>query len=134
MGTSHCSLIKDRLYNFRNTGKPDPTMDSTLLTALRARCPNNTTINNTVNLDQNPLSSMTVDNSYYKQIVMRRGILQIDQDLGLDPRSKSTVEAIAKGFNFNVKFGEAMVKLGAVQVLTDKQGQIRRSCRAINKP
>lgn len=108
-------------------------MDSSILTALRARCPQNSTIDNSINLDQNPLSAMTVDNSYYKQIVMHRGILQIDQDLALDPLTKSTVDAIAKGFNFNVKFGEAMVKLGAVQVLTGYQGQIRRSCRAINK-
>ncbi|KAL8501135.1 hypothetical protein ACS0TY_020630 [Phlomoides rotata] len=132
VGISHCSLIKDRLYNFRNTRKADPNMDSSLLIALRARCPQNSSVDNSVNLDQNPLSSMTVDNSYYKQIVMRRGILQIDQDLALDPLSKYTVDAIAKGFNFNVKFGEAMIKLGAVQVLTNTQGQIRRSCRAIN--
>ena len=134
VGATHCSLIQDRLYNFRGTGKPDPNMEATLLTALRARCPQNTKVDNEVNLDQNPLSSMVVDNSYYKQIVKKRGILQIDQDLALDPLSKTTVEAIASGFNFNEKFGQAMIKLGGVQVLTGTQGQIRRSCRAVNKP
>ncbi|KAI3450723.1 hypothetical protein Pfo_007388 [Paulownia fortunei] len=134
VGVTHCSLIQDRLYNFQNTGKPDPTMDSTLLTALRQRCPQNASVDNTVNLDQNPLSSMTVDNSYYRQIVLNRGILQIDQELALDPLSKSTVAAIANGFDFSTRFGLAMIKLGTVQVLTGKQGEIRHSCRATNKP
>ncbi|KAL0460042.1 UNVERIFIED_CONTAM: Peroxidase 60 [Sesamum latifolium] len=128
------AVALDRLYNFQKTGKPDPTMDSTLLTALRARCPQNTTVDNTANLDQNPLSSMTVDNSYYRQIILHRGILQIDQELALDPLSKQTVTAIANGFDFSTRFGQAMIKLGAVQVLTGKQGEIRRSCRATNKP
>ncbi|XP_057806491.1 peroxidase 60-like [Salvia miltiorrhiza] len=135
VGVTHCSLIQSRLYNFGGTGQADPNMDAALVAALRARCPQNATkVDNTVNLDQNPLSSMVVDNSYYKQIVKKRGILQIDQDLALDPLSRSTVAAIASGFDFNARFGEAMIKLGAVQVLTGKQGQIRRSCRAINKP
>ncbi|KAL8057846.1 hypothetical protein ABFX02_04G209900 [Erythranthe guttata] len=136
VGITHCSLFRDRLYNFKNTGKPDPNMDSGLLTSLRQRCPRNNTsgVDNTVNLDQNPLSSLTVDNSYYRQIVSKRGILQIDQDLALDPITKPTVSAIANGFDFSTKFGQAMVKLGSIQVLTGKQGEIRRSCRAINKP
>ncbi|KAK6163526.1 hypothetical protein DH2020_000390 [Rehmannia glutinosa] len=134
VGVTHCSLIMDRLYNFQNTGKPDPTMDSSLLTTLRQRCPQNASVDNTVNLDQNPLSSMTVDNSYYRQIVMNRGILKFDQELALDPLSKPTVGAIANGFDFSTRFGQAMIKLGAVDVLTGKQGEIRSSCRTINKP
>ncbi|PIN20733.1 Peroxidase [Handroanthus impetiginosus] len=133
VGVAHCPLFQDRLYNFQNTGKPDPTMDPKLLASLRARCPQNANVNNTVNLDQNPFSSMTVDNSYYRQIVLNRGILQIDQELALDPLSKSTVAAIANGFDFSKKFGEAMIKLGGVEVLTGDQGEIRSSCRAVNK-
>ncbi|KAL7154097.1 hypothetical protein ABFS83_04G211900 [Erythranthe nasuta] len=136
VGITHCSLFRDRLYNFKNTGKPDPNMDLDLLTSLRQRCPQNNTngVDNSVNLDQNSLSSLTVDNSYYRQIVSKRGILQIDQDLALDPITKPTVSAIANGFDFSTKFGQAMVKLGSIQVLTGKEGEIRRSCRAINKP
>ncbi|KAL1557607.1 peroxidase [Salvia divinorum] len=133
VGATHCSLIMDRLYNFRGTGKPDPSMDVTLRMTLVVRCPPNAKVDNNVNLDQNSTSSMVVDNSYYKQIVKRRGILQIDQDLALDPLSKPTVEAIASGSDFNARFGQAMVKLGGVQVLTGTQGEIRHSCRAVNK-
>lgn len=134
VGVTKCSLIQDRLYNFKGTGKADPSMDAVLLGSLRVRCPQNAKVDNSVNLDQNSLSSMVVDNSYYRQIVMHRGILQIDQDLALDKLSRSTVEAIASGVDFNKRFGDAMIKLGTVQVLTGKQGQIRSSCRAVNNP
>lgn len=132
VGVAHCSLFKDRLYNFKNTKNPDPTMDKALLTFLRIRCPQNSTVDNTANLDQNPLSSLVVDNSYYRQISIRRGVLQIDQELALDPLTQKSVNGIANGFDFKKKFGEAMVKLGRVEVLTGANGQIRKSCRAVN--
>nr|XP_043613987.1 peroxidase 60-like [Erigeron canadensis] len=133
IGIAHCSLFKDRLYNFKNTGKPDPTMDLFLLSSLRRTCSQNATVDRTANLDQNPSSSSVVDKSYYSQIMMRRGVLKFDQDLASDPLSKFTVAAIASSWDFNTKFGKAMVKMGAIQVLTGTQGQIRKSCRAINR-
>nr|XP_043623948.1 peroxidase 60 [Erigeron canadensis] len=134
IGIAHCSLFQDRLYNFQNTGKPDPTMDSTLLWSLRRTCVQNATVDRTANLDQNSFSSSLVDKSYYSQIMLRRGVLQIDQQLALDSLSKSTVKAIAGSSDFNFKFGQAMVKLGATQVLTGTQGEIRKSCRSVNSP
>ncbi|XP_034222619.1 peroxidase 60 [Prunus dulcis] len=135
VGVAHCFLFQDRLYNFQNTGKPDPDLNVALLGRLRRICPQNSAGTNATNLDQNPQSSFIVDNSFYKEIVARRGILQIDQELALDPITQATVTALANnGTNsFATKFGQAMVKLG-VEVLTGSQGEIRRSCRAVNKP
>ncbi|KAA8533942.1 hypothetical protein F0562_031459 [Nyssa sinensis] len=132
VGVAHCSFFKDRLYNFRNTGRPDPTMDASLAKTLRITCPQDETLNNTVNLDQFPLDPFLLDNSYYKQLVLHRGILQIDQELALDPKTKAMVTTLANGFDFPARFGVAMVKLGAIGVLTGGQGEIRTSCRAIN--
>ncbi|KAK1274505.1 Peroxidase 60 [Acorus gramineus] len=134
VGITHCSLIRNRLYNFKGTGQPDPTMGPSLLAALKTKCPQNatTTTDNPVFLDQNPSSTNVVDNSYYKQILMKRGVLQIDQELALDPATRPTVSYIAGGFGFPTQFGAAMVKLGAVEVLTGSQGEIRRSCRKVN--
>ncbi|KAI3823324.1 hypothetical protein L1987_04759 [Smallanthus sonchifolius] len=132
IGVAHCSLFQDRLYNFKNTGKPDPTMDLALLSSLRRTCVQNATIDRTANLDQNPFSSAVVDKSFYSQIMMHRGVLKFDQDVALDNLSKSTVAAIARSSDFTTKFAQAMVKMGAIQVLTGKQGEIRKSCRAIN--
>ncbi|KAF5772790.1 putative peroxidase [Helianthus annuus] len=107
-------------------------MDLGLLTWLRLVCPQNATVDSTANLDQNSSTSSTVDNSFYTQIMLHRGVLQFDQELALDPLTQSTVAAIAHSDDFNTKFGQAMVKMGAIQVLTGEQGQIRKSCRAIN--
>ncbi|XP_073138572.1 peroxidase 60-like [Henckelia pumila] len=102
---------------YDHTGEPDPTMDSTLRDTLMARCPQEAdSDDNTVDLDQNTSSSTTVDNSYYQQILSNRGILQIDQELSLDP------------------WMQPMVKLGAVQVLTGEQGGIRRFCNTTLDP
>ncbi|XP_071729600.1 peroxidase 60-like [Rutidosis leptorrhynchoides] len=132
IGITHCSFFLDRLYNFQNTGKPDPTMDLKLLASLRRTCPQDGSVDSAVNLDQNSTSSEVMDKSFYNQIILHKGILQIDQELALDRLSRSTVAAIAKSSDYNTKFGQAMVKMGTIQVLTGTQGQIRKSCRAVN--
>ncbi|PKH47891.1 peroxidase 60-like [Punica granatum] len=131
VGITHCSFIMDRLYNFRGTGKPDPTMNPALVNTLRLRCSRTSSVDNAVNLDQNATSALIVDSLFYKQVVARRGILQIDQQLALDPLTKSTVAALANATNFVTRFGSAMVKLGAIH--SGLPGEIRRNCRVINK-
>ncbi|KAK1305471.1 Peroxidase 60 [Acorus calamus] len=130
VGITHCSLVRNRLYNFNGTGQPDPTMDPSLLAALRTTCPQNattTTDNNPVFLDQNPSSTNVVDNSYYKQILMKRGVLRsIRRSLSTPRRGRPSLTSQGGSF------GAAMVKLGAVEVLTGSQGEIRRSCRKVN--
>ncbi|CAK7336890.1 unnamed protein product [Dovyalis caffra] len=132
VGVSHCSFIKDRLFNFENTGRPDPSMDPLLANILRSRCPPFATVDNTVNLDQNSFSPFAISNKYYQNVMLRRGILQIDQELGTNPSTRPVVTNLANAFDFPTRFGAAMVKLGAIGVLTGKQGEIRRSCRATN--
>ncbi|KAK1429208.1 hypothetical protein QVD17_11413 [Tagetes erecta] len=132
IGVAHCSAFQKRLYDFNNTGKPDPTMDLGLLAWLRLKCAQNATVDRTANLDQNLLSSGIVDKSFYSQIMLHRGVLQFDQDLAFDSLTKSTVADIAHSFDFNTKFGQAMVKMGAIDVLTGTEGEIRKSCRAVN--
>ncbi|KAJ8465892.1 hypothetical protein OPV22_028444 [Ensete ventricosum] len=134
VGVTHCSFIMSRLYNFNGSGKPDPTMDSALVATLRRRCPQNLVVDSPVNLDQNASSANTVDNSFYNQILAKRGVLQIDQRIALDSATGATVVLLAGGrMDFSTRFGSSMVKLGAVEVLTGTQGEIRRSCRAPNK-
>ncbi|CAN1171339.1 Peroxidase 60 [Linum perenne] len=133
VGVASCAFFQDRLYNFRNTGRPDPSMNPTLLNSLRQTCPPNSNSANTTNLDQNPASSLIVDNSYYQQLLRRNGVLQVDQDLASHPLTGFIVSGIANRADFSARFGQAMVNLGAVDVLTGQQGQIRKSCRVVNK-
>ncbi|MCD7465781.1 hypothetical protein HAX54_001936 [Datura stramonium] len=131
VGIAHCSLFKDRLYNFNNTGGPDPTMSKWLLFVLRMKCPRVSSFDNIVPLDVGTPSF--VDNSFFQQIKRGNGVLQIDQQIALDKLTKNIVDGIVKGPDFYTKFGEAMVKLGKVDVLTDGQGEVRKSCRVVNK-
>lgn len=79
---------------------------------------------------------MIVDKSFYEQLVKKRGILEIDQRLATNAKTYPVVKQLAEGSVdfFARKFGEAMVKLGRVDVITNDffEGEIRRSCRAVN--
>ncbi|MQM04532.1 hypothetical protein Taro_037332 [Colocasia esculenta] len=132
IGVTHCSFVTGRIYNFQGSGSADPTMDPALVSQLQSRCPQNAAVDATVNLDQNPRSANVVDNSFYQQIARKRGILQIDQSLALHRTTRQTVALLANGTGFPAQFGAAMVKLGNIQVLTGRQGEIRESCRSVN--
>ncbi|GMH07336.1 hypothetical protein Nepgr_009176 [Nepenthes gracilis] len=132
VGVTHCSFVTDRLYDFQNTGRADQSMSPSLLASLRKTCPLNSPTDSPIALDQNPRSVNTVDNSFYKQIVARRGVLQIDQQLALDSQTKAIVQNLANATDFGTRFGRAMAKLSTVGVLTGNQGEIRRSCRSVN--
>ncbi|KAJ0964336.1 hypothetical protein J5N97_029458 [Dioscorea zingiberensis] len=121
VGIAHCSTFVNRLYNFNGTQDADKTMDPNLVKKLRTTCPQNAKVDNFTNLDQNMYSSNIIDKSYYNQILMKKGILEIDQRLALDPATKNTVTSLAKGYNFPFLFNNAMVKMGAIQVLTAKK-------------
>ncbi|KAL8162717.1 hypothetical protein V2J09_014206 [Rumex salicifolius] len=134
VGIAHCNLFQDRLYTFNGvSGRTDPSMNPTLVSFLKRTCPRSGS-GNFVNLDQSSLRSANiVDNGFYKAIVARKGVLQIDQMIALDSSTKAIVTKYANNNNlFQSKFGEAMVKLGRMGVLTGSQGQIRKSCRRRN--
>ncbi|RWW02643.1 hypothetical protein GW17_00034255 [Ensete ventricosum] len=132
VGVTHCSFIRNRLYNYNGSGKPDPTMDPALVNLLRSRCPQSSRVDNTVFLDHSTPS--TVDNGYYKEIVAKRGVLKVDQNIAMDGATSATVRSLANGgSSFPSLFGRAMVKMGAIQVVTETQGQIRKSCRVVKK-
>ncbi|XP_065017316.1 peroxidase 57-like [Musa acuminata AAA Group] len=132
VGITHCSFILNRLYNYNGSGKPDPDMDPAFVAMLKSRCPQTSAVDNSVFLDNGTPS--TVDNSYYKQLLAKRGVLKVDQNLAMDAATNGTVKSLASGsLSFPSLFGNAMVKMGSIQVLTGTQGQIRKSCRVVNK-
>lgn len=137
VGITHCSFFNDRLYNFLGTGKPDPTMDPALVTKLKTTCPDpasGSSADPPINLDQGTPS--VFDNSFYKQIAARRGILQIDQQLFEDASTTNFVRSFAgsspKPLNFSQQFVQSIVKMGKLGVLTGNQGTIRKNCRVVN--
>ncbi|KAI3830845.1 hypothetical protein MKX03_015550 [Papaver bracteatum] len=124
VGIAHCNFFQDRLWNFDNTGSADPSMDPALVETLKLKCPEGSNDESvTVNLDQSPSSSNIVDNSFYQAIRSSRGILEIDQKLALDPSTTDAVATLANdGFRFLNLFGQSIVNLGGVGVLTGTDG------------
>ncbi|XP_030519879.1 peroxidase 57-like [Rhodamnia argentea] len=133
VGVAHCSLFQDRLSDFQGTGAPDPTMDSSLVAKLKGICGNSKSNDPTAFLDQR--TPFALDNQFYRQIMQREGVMQIDQELAVDKSSAGIVSQFASDANgFKKSFASVMVKLGSVQVLTGNAGEIRRNCRVFNQP
>ncbi|KAF7147732.1 hypothetical protein RHSIM_Rhsim03G0048900 [Rhododendron simsii] len=129
VGVAHCIFFQDRLSDFQGTGMPDPTMDPALVSTLLNLC--GTQSDPTAFLDQS--TPFVVDNQYYNDILSRRGILQIDQELALDDSSASIVSGFANdALGFQQSFADALVKMGSIDVLVGDAGQIRKNCRVFN--
>ncbi|XP_027066568.2 peroxidase 57-like [Coffea arabica] len=134
VGVAHCGFFRDRLSDFQGRGKPDPTMDPALAARLLRICGTQSRPLNrdpTVFLDQN--TSFIVDKQFYNQIKSRKGIMQIDQELALDKLSAPLVSRLAANDAlFQQSFANAMIKMGRVEVLVGKAGEIRKNCRVFN--
>lgn len=73
-----------------------------------------------------------MDNQHYKQIMLGRGVLQIDNELALDSSSASIVPGLASdAAGFLHRFADALVKLGNVEVLEGSGGEIRKNWRTL---
>lgn len=134
VGVSHCGFFRDRLFDFQGTGRPDPSMDAGLLAKLQKFCGNVSRPLNrdsTAFLDQN--TSLAFDNQFYNQILLKKGVLQIDQELASDSSTKGVVSGFASnGVRFGQSFADAMVKMGSIGVLVGNVGEIRKNCRVFN--
>ncbi|XAR72874.1 Peroxidase [Bertholletia excelsa] len=132
IGYAQCFTFKSRLFDYKGSGKPDPLLESSLLSSLRTMCPNVDGSNSKLV----PLDTATAymfDNAYYKNLVSNSGLLESDQALMSDPAAAEMVNSYSLyPYQFYRDFAESMVKLGTVGVLTGETGQIRKKCNSIN--
>lgn len=134
-GRAQCRFFNQRLYNFNNTGGPDPTLDTTYLATLRRSCPKNANLNGLNNLD--PTTPDEFDKNYYSNVENNRGLLQSDQELLSSSDAASTTAPIVNSFagsesTFFRAFATSMINMGNISPLTGSQGEIRSNCRKIN--
>ncbi|KAJ0079582.1 hypothetical protein Patl1_23534 [Pistacia atlantica] len=130
VGVAHCSFFEDRLSNFQGTNAPDPTMDPALVAELKRICSGNN--DPTAFLDQG--TPFVLDNQFYNQTLFKRGVMQIDQRLASDKSTSGIVSGFASNnAAFRLRFAEAMVKMGSIEVLVGNNGQIRQNCRVVNQ-
>ncbi|XP_061372542.1 peroxidase 44-like [Gastrolobium bilobum] len=121
VGSSHCSFIQMRL----SVLPIDPVLRAKLVQICGSAK------DHTVFLDQN--TSFVFDNEFYNQILLKKGVLFIDQQLALDPSSSGLVSALAQNdADFQQSFADAIIKMGSIDVLVGKDGEIRKNCRVFN--
>ncbi|KAL3583125.1 hypothetical protein D5086_014186 [Populus alba] len=131
IGIGHCTLISNRLYNFTGKGDTDPSLDPRYAAQLKKKCkPGNS---NTV-VEMDPGSFKSFDEDYYTIVAKRRGLFQSDSALLDDAETRDYVrfQSRTQGSTFAQDFGESMVKMGYIGVLTGKQGEIRKRCAVVN--
>ncbi|KAJ4773788.1 Peroxidase [Rhynchospora pubera] len=134
VGVTHCSVIKDRLYNYKGTQSADPDLDAFYVFFLgNIICHNDpNAVDMFVFLDS-PDSVLTVDNSYYKMLLAHKGILPIDNAIAFDPSTSGYVNDLANNNDYFLDlFGKTIVKMGLIGVLTGNQGEIRQVCSRTN--
>ncbi|KAF5956083.1 hypothetical protein HYC85_008939 [Camellia sinensis] len=134
-GFAQCFTFKRRLFNFKGSDKPDPTLDSSLLSSLRSTCPNVDSSNSQLAPPDSATSSM-FDNAYYKNLVSNSGLLKSDQALMGDSKTSSMINSYSMyPFLFSKDFGESMVKPGygvnGVREVSQNK-EIRKKCGSIN--
>ncbi|PWA67189.1 heme peroxidase [Artemisia annua] len=131
LGMSHCSSFENRLYNFTGIGDTDPTMDRNYIARLKLKCKPN---DQTTIAELDPGSFKTFDDSYFRLVNKRRGLLQSDAALLDDPETKAyMIQATSYGSTFFKDFGVSMIKMGRIGVLTGSQGEIRKVCSKVNE-
>ncbi|RZB47513.1 Peroxidase 8 [Glycine soja] len=68
------------------------------------------------------------------EILAKKGLLQIDQQLALDAGTKGFVlDFASNGDKFQKGFANAIVKMGEIDVLVGNQGEIRKKCSVFNR-
>lgn len=134
VGSAHCDVFMERIYNFANTRKPDATLPTPVVNELQQICQNPGTPqfrNPPVNFDETPT---VLDNLFYKNMITRNKTLLItDAHLLNDPRTIPVVQQMAgdEGL-WQKRFAEVMVKLSSLNVSTGTDGEVRKTCRSTN--
>ncbi|CAL9776292.1 unnamed protein product [Musa acuminata subsp. burmannicoides] len=124
-----CNSYKVRTYY----ALPSPTGSTTTArkraAQLKRRCPPRS--NSVVPMDSP--SPFTFDTSYYRNLLVNRGLFTSDQTLTSTWATAAKVRQLAGNpMLFQRKFAAAMVKMGKIGVLTGRKGEICRYCRRTN--
>ncbi len=129
IGQGHCSSISNRIF---------PVVDSHYKKGygqdLLAQCTDNGTLkapafDTNVQIFNDPVTSLTFDNQYFKNLQMGLGLFTSDESLLTDSRTQRLVKLFAEDQDkFFKQFGVSFRKMGKINVLTGTQGQVRKQC------
>ncbi|CAJ2640443.1 unnamed protein product [Trifolium pratense] len=126
IGKSRCTSFRNHIYN-------DSNIDNTFAKIRQNNCPKKSGLgdNNLANLDFR--TPTYFDNNYYKNLIIKRGLLHSDQVLFNGGSTDSIVKTYSQNDKaFDSDFVAAMIKMGNNKPLIGKQGEIRKNCRRFN--
>ncbi|TYH89783.1 hypothetical protein ES332_A13G006200v1 [Gossypium tomentosum] len=127
IGQARCTTFRARVYNESN-------IDPSFARTRQRNCPRETGSgdNNLAPLDIH--TPTYFDNSYFKNLIDRRGLFHSDQQLFT---GGGFTDSIVRGYSNNPRsfrsdFAAAMIKMGDISPLTGSMGEIRKNCRRVN--
>ncbi|XP_065870016.1 peroxidase P7-like [Euphorbia lathyris] len=124
IGFSRCTSFRGHIYG-------DSKIDPLYANSLKKICPIKGNDDVLASLDfPNP---HRFDNSYYTNLIHKKGLLHSDQVLFDDNSADSLVQSYANTPPLFFKdFADAIVKMSNIKPLTGKQGEVRKNCRKTN--
>ncbi|XP_026415314.1 cationic peroxidase 1-like [Papaver somniferum] len=123
IGQARYTIFRSRIHNETN-------IDAPFVTLRKTNCPTSGNDNNLAPLDATPI---IFDNTYYKNLVSKKGLLHSDQELFNGGSTDAQVTAYSNDNpTFLTDFVVAMVKMGDLSPLTGSNGEIRTNCRKLN--
>lgn len=133
IGVARCATFRRRLYNQNGQNKPDVTLEKNYYNGLKSVCPKTGGDNNISPLDM--ATPVRFDNTYFKLILLGKGLLTSDQVLmtGKVGKTMELVKSYAEDEAlFFHQFSKSMIKMGNISPLFGSQSEIRKNCRKIN--
>jgi len=126
IGYAECEDFRGHIYNDTNV---DPAF-----AALRQRnCPAESGSGDTNLAPLDVQTRYVFDNAYYRNLMVRQGLLHSDQELFNGGSQDALVQQYSTNPGlFASHFVAAMIKMGNIGTLTGSQGQIRANCRVVN--
>ncbi|PRQ39457.1 putative peroxidase [Rosa chinensis] len=130
LGVTHCSNVLNRL-NEAEDGHIKGTITPGFEAFLRLNCPQGSLASNLTFVLNDPTTA-TFDNHYYSNAIGGHGVLRVDAEMVMDPRTAPAVQQFAENEDYFFEaFSSAFVKLSSSGVLIGDQGVVRESCNAI---
>lgn len=127
------TIGKSRCISFRAHIYSDTNIDPSFAKSKQSICPQTSGSgdNNVDNLDiQSP---NYFDNSYFKNLINKRGLLHSDQVLFNGGSTDSLVRTYSLNpQRFASDFAAAMIRMGDIKPLVAPNGEIRNNCRRVN--
>lgn len=126
IGQARCTIFRSRIYN-------ETYIDTSFAKLRQSKCPSTTGSRDNKLAPIDLQSPTAFDNSYFKNLVNKKGLLHTDQVLYNGGPTDSIVEKYSNSpSKFASDFVKSMIKLGDISPLTGSKGEIRKKCGKIN--